>query len=38
MDAEDDLSTLWTAVNTLHTEFGAVVASIHAAHPEAWTD
>ncbi len=38
MDAEDDLSTLLTAVNTLHTEFGAVVASIHAAHPEAWTD
>lgn len=38
MDAEDDLSTLRTAVNTLRTEFGAVVASLHGAHPEAWTD
>ena len=38
MDAADGLSTLRIAVNTLHAELDAVVASLHAAHPEAWTE
>jgi HPt (histidine-containing phosphotransfer) domain-containing protein len=38
MDAEDPLSSLRSAVGILATEFEAVVASIYAAHPEAWTD
>jgi two-component system sensor histidine kinase/response regulator len=38
MDAAEDLSTLRIAVNILHSELDAVVASLHAAHPEAWSE
>lgn len=36
MDASDGQPALRTAVTTLRTEFTAVVAALHAAHPEAF--
>lgn len=38
VDVEDSVASLRSAVGILATEFEAVVASIYATHPEAWSE